>query len=125
MEYNLPFGKVIIHSESLLEVIPKEGVDIDKSDAEEANIFLEKVMTQPYGVLVNLTNDFSLDFAGSLIIGNPSNEIKAAFLTVRPTSEMAMTTVIQAQKISFPDKEIRFFDVREEALKWLAELPNS
>jgi len=72
--------------------------------------------------LVNLTNDFSLDFDGSLTIGNPLNEKKAAFLTSRPASEMAMTTVIQAQKMSFPDKEILFFDDREKALKWLSEI---
>lgn len=122
MEYELPFGKVIIHSKYLIEAIPNEGADIDQSAADKANAFLEKAMTQSYGVLANLTNDFSFDFEGSLKLGNSPNEKRVAFLTTRPASERAMTTVIQAQKKSFPDKEMRFFNDREEALKWLGEL---
>ncbi|MCW8826180.1 MAG: hypothetical protein OQK78_07125, partial [Gammaproteobacteria bacterium] len=124
MEFDLGFVKAIKHSESLLEAIFHEGVEVDESVAAEANAFCDKIMTQPYGVLVNLANDFSVDFTGSLNIGNSPLEKRVAILTFRPASKIAMTTVIQSQKKSFPDKELRFFDDREEALSWLEELPS-
>ncbi|MCW8825592.1 MAG: hypothetical protein OQK78_04115, partial [Gammaproteobacteria bacterium] len=115
MEYELAFGKYIKHSESLLEAIAYEGVDVDESAADESNRLIEKIMTQPYGVLVNLTHNFSFDFKGATSIGASPLEKRVAILTFRPTSKLAMTTVIQSQQKSFPDKELRFFDDREEA----------
>ncbi len=61
MIYEVSFGKIIKHSESVIEVLLIEGIDVDEDHANEANELLEGIMTKPYGVLVNVANDYSFD----------------------------------------------------------------
>lgn len=124
-EYKLSSGRYIKHSESLLEAIADTGAHIDQNAADEANVLLDEIMDQPYGILVNLTHDFSYDFDASLNIGSSTYEKKVAILTVRPTSHIAMASVIDAQRQNFPEKKLEFFINRTEALHWLNELPTN
>lgn len=122
MIYELSFGKLIKHTESVVEVIITEWIEVDEDHANEINGLFKKIMTKPFGVLVNITNKYSFKFEGALNIGNSPLEKKAAILTHNKMSEIAMRTVKSTQKMNFPNKEIRFFNDREEALQWLNKI---
>ena len=94
---------------------------MDEDHANEANELLKKIMTKPYGVLVNTANDYSFKFEGASKIGNLPLEKKVAVLTYSKLSEKAMNSVASMQNINFPNKEFQFFDNREDALQWLNE----
>jgi len=122
MIYEVSFGKIIKHSESVIEVLFIEGIDVDEDHANEANELLEGIMTKPYGVLVNVANDYSFKFEGALNIGNLTLEKKVAILTYSKKSEKAMHSVESMQSMSFPNKQVQFFNDREEALQWLDKI---
>ena len=121
-EYNFSFGKFIKHSESLVEVIIYEGVDLDQSHADEINSFFQREMSQHFGVLSNMVNNHSYKFNGALKVGNSPLQKKAALLVYSKVAEKNMELVKGIQKISHPGKEIRIFTKRKEALAWLKEI---
>ena len=61
-QYTLSFCKLIKHNESFLEAIIDNGVDIGIEHANEGNQLLNSIFKEPYGVLVDVRNDFSFTY---------------------------------------------------------------
>ncbi|MHC4270583.1 MAG: hypothetical protein ACYSTS_19305 [Planctomycetota bacterium] len=105
-EYTLSFCKFIKHNESLLEVIIDNAIDINTVHANEANDLLSRIFKKPYGVLVDVRNDFSFIYEGGVTIGNPKMEKRVALLAHRKRSEIALRSVIRMQNAGFPKKDL-------------------
>ena len=119
---NLSFCKFFKHSESLLEAILDKSVDLGVDHANEVNNTLKTMFTVPYGVLVDIRNDFTFDFEGGVEIGNSALEKRVALLIHRKKTETAARCLIHMQKASFPEKELKIFYDRELAIKWLEKI---
>ena len=61
-QYTLSFCKFIKHNESLLEAILNNSVDFGVDHANEVNNILKSMSTVPYGILVDVRNDFTFNF---------------------------------------------------------------
>ena len=70
MEHELSFCKFIKHSESLLEAVISEPVDIEERHADEVNALMDELFTSEYGVLVDSKCTFSISFRAASKIGN-------------------------------------------------------
>ena len=123
-EYTLSFCKFIKHNESLLEVIIDNAIDLNTKHANKANVLLNRIFNKPYGVLVDVRNDFSFTHEGGVTIGNPKMEKRVAFFAHRKHSEIALRSVIRMQNAGFPKKNLKIFYERESAIKWLEEINN-
>ncbi|MGB5992742.1 MAG: hypothetical protein WBG61_10500, partial [Desulfobacterales bacterium] len=60
IKYNLSFCEIEQLSDNVFEVTINEGAIIDEKCAEEARIFWHDLRKEPYGLLVNNKNRFSL-----------------------------------------------------------------
>ena len=118
----LSFCKFIKHNESLLEAILDNSVDFGVDHANEVNNILKSMSTVPYGILVDVRNDFTFNFDAGVKIGNLEFEKRVAFLIHRKSAETAARCVIHMQKASFPEKELKIFYDRDLAIKWLEEI---
>ena len=123
MEQYFPsFCKFIKQSESLLEVVIEKDVDFGIEHANEVNAVLKKMFKVPYGVLVDIRNNFTFTFEGGVNIGNSELEKRVALLIHQKRSETAARCVIHMQKAGFPEKELKIFYDRDSAIKWLEKL---
>ncbi len=121
-QYTLPFCKLIKHSESLLEVIIDKGINLTTEHANETNDILNRIFKEPYGVLVDMRNDFSVTFDGGVAIGNSELEKRVAFLIHRQRTETPARSIAYMQKAGFPEKELKIFYDHKSAIKWLEEI---
>ena len=121
-KYRLSFCKLIKHSNSLLEVVIDKGVVLVPEHASEVNNILNSIFKKPYGVLVDVRNDYSFTFEGGTSIGNSELEKRVAILIHRKRTETAARCSIHMQNVSFPEKELKIFYDRESAIKWLEEI---
>lgn len=122
MKHKLSFCEIEQLSDNLFEVTINEGGMIDEKCAEEAMEFWHNLRTEPYVLLVNNKNQFSYSFMGSQKIGEHSLEKKTAVLIDNALSENQMSTVLDLKKMFGNFANIKVFQERDEAIKWL-EIP--
>ncbi|MDB2426094.1 hypothetical protein N9W41_00960 [bacterium] len=116
------FGQLIKHSETLLEAVVDNGVMIGPEEVRECNRFIHDKFKQPYSVLVNNINDYSVEFDAMMIAGSSPYEKKIGILTYRPSTRMALESAVDVQNMLYPEKKISFFHHRDEAIEWLNDL---
>jgi hypothetical protein len=124
MKYSLSFCEITEISKDIYETISKEGVILDKSCAEEAYNFWDKIRDKPFGLLVNHKISFSHSFEGGRDIGNHPLQRKTALLVYNNTQKSNFETALQvknatAQHSLSPHK---IFIDRNQAIEWLKEL---
>ncbi len=119
MKYKLSFCEIKQLSDSIFEVTINEGAEIDEKCAEEAQIFWFNLRKEPYGLLVNNKNFFSYSFLGAKKIGDHSLERKTAVLVDNSLSVIQMSTVISLKELTGDVDNIKVFEDRDEAIKWL------
>ncbi|WOD42598.1 hypothetical protein [Hwangdonia lutea] len=114
---NLSFGKIVILSENLAEVIVDEGIVLDEIMVDEYHDFLLNSLEAPFGILINKKNSYSYTFGAQKKILQ-LDEIKfRAVVTKTSAALMATKTLIATSGIT--QRNIKFFMDRETALIWL------
>jgi hypothetical protein len=81
----------------LLEAILDKSVDLEVDHASEVNNILKTMFTVPYGILVDIRNDFTFNFEAGVTIGNSELEKRVVLLIHRKSTETAARCVIHMQ----------------------------
>jgi len=115
--HELSFGKIILLSNNIAEVIINDGVEMDEAMVNEYHEFLIAHLHAPFSLLINKINSYSYDFAAQLNLA-----------TIRQIKAMAVVSYNQMTKhateslAAFPREvewNIKIFSDRETALQWL------
>ena len=115
--YELRFGKIILLSNNIAEVIINESVEMDEAMVDEYHEFLIAHLHAPFCLLINKINSYSYDFAAQMNLAT-IQQIKAmAVVAYNRVAESATVSLIDTpRKVGW---NIKIFPNREEALQWL------
>lgn len=119
MNYSLSFCDIAQISDTLFEVIDKEGVIIDKRCANEVANFWTNLRQEPFGLLVNCQNSFSLSFEGGREIGIHPLQHKTAILIHDNEQELSIQSAMGIKKALNISYQHKIFYDRKKALEWL------
>ena len=125
MKYSLSFCDVYQISDDIFETIDKEGIEIDNNCAEESWDFWDKLRKEPFGLLVNCKNSFSLSFNGDQKIGCHPLQQKTAILVNNSNQRKQIDVMMEIKKSVGHPYHHKVFSEREEAIKWLGLAENN
>ena len=120
--HNLSFATIIKLDKNLAEVIVNEGVVIDEYMTAEYHDFLQANLTSPSYLLINKKYSYSYTFEAQKMIANLP-EIKAMAVVVQTFGSIISTEAlfnVNENKHS----NVRIFEERKSALKWLKSYAN-
>ena len=120
--HNLSFATIIKLDKDLAEVIVNEGVVIDEYMTAEYHDFLQANLTSPFYLLINKKHSYSYTFEAQKMIANLP-EIKAMAVVVQTFGSIISTEAlfnVNENKHS----NVRIFEERKSALKWLKSYAN-
>ncbi len=111
MAYELSFCKIEQLSENTFEVTINDDVTIDGNCAREAQLFWHELRNEPYGLLVNASNQFVYSFDGARKIGGHPLERKTAILIDSKLSKDQMEVVLDIKSMfdRLGNKRVYFF----------------
>ncbi len=117
---NLSFGKIVVLSKNLAEVIVDEGVLMDEIKVAEYHAFLLNSLESPFSLLINKKHSYCYTFSAQKNIAK-LKQIKA-LAVVAHTSGGVMSTETLINVNGNYKLNIRVFYKREEAVTWLSNL---
>lgn len=117
---NLSFGKIVILSKNLAEVIVNDGVVFDEVMVDEYHDFLLNSLEAPFSLIINKKHSYSYTFGAQKSIAS-LQEIKA-MAVVSNTSAGVMSTETLMNINGNYKWNIKIFNKREEAESWLYTL---
>ena len=120
--HNLSFATIIKLDKDIAEVIVNEGVVIDEYMTAEYHDFLQANLTSPFYLLINKKHSYSYTFEAQKMIANLP-EIKAMAVVVQTFGSIISTEAlfnVNENKHS----NVRIFEERKSALKWLKSYAN-
>ncbi|PIA79519.1 hypothetical protein BFR04_01355 [Gaetbulibacter sp. 4G1] len=117
---NLSFGKIVILSKNLAEVIVDDGVLIDEVKVAEYHDFLLNSLESPFSLLINKKNAYSYTFSAQKNIAS-LKQIKAMAVVAHTTGGVMSTETLINVNGNYK-LNIRVFYKREEAVTWLGSL---
>ncbi|MCH4551473.1 MULTISPECIES: hypothetical protein [Aestuariibaculum] len=115
--YRLSFGEIIIHNNSLAEVIVDEGEIMCELKVDEYHDFLLSSLVAPFKLLINKINSYSYTFEAQKIVGN-LKEIAAMAVVISSQAGLMSTETLMSVGNS-SDWNIKLFRGRDAALYWL------
>lgn len=86
-------------SDNIFEVIDREGIIIDEKRAEEAWKFWNELRAEPFGVLVNCENSFSISFEGAQEIAKHPLQRKRAVIVDNFRQEQQIKTTMKIKEV--------------------------
>ena len=114
--HQLSFGKIILLSDRLAEVIVDEDVELNSKHISEYHAFLLKHLQAPFCLLINKINHYSYDSVAQANIANLAEIDKMAVVSYN----RIITTVTQyLQDVFHQDWNLKIFSDRDTALNWL------
>ena len=115
--HELRFGKIILLSNNIAEVIINDGVEMNEAMVNEYHEFLIAHLHAPFSLLINKINSYSYDFAAQLSLAT-IKQIKAMAVVSydRITKHATESLVATPRKVKW---NIQIFSNREAALQWL------
>lgn len=123
MKYELSFCEITQLSDNIFESVDKEGIVIDKKCSYENYQFWDELRSEPFGLLINCKNLYSITFQGAQTLGSHKLQYKTATLLTNSSQATAMKTFLSIKEsIGIPYKNHKFFTDRNEALEWLKAL---
>lgn len=117
---SLSFGKIVVLSKNLAEVIVNEGVVFNEVIVDEYHDFLLNTLEAPFSLIINKKHAYTYTFPAQKRIAN-LNEIKAMAVVVHtPAGKMSTKTLAQVNGNNNWNN-IKIFQDRAEALLWIKE----
>lgn len=118
--YEFRFGKIILLSSNIAEVIINAGVEMDEAMVDEYHEFLIANLQAPFGLLINKINSYSYNFAAQVNLATISQIKAMAVIAYNRITESATVSLIDTpRKLEW---NIKIFSNREEALQWLVSV---
>lgn len=114
---NLSFGKIVILSENLAEVIVDEGIVFDELMVDEYHDFLLNTFSSDFSLIVNKKNSYTYTFAAQKRIAN-LKELRAIAVVVYSTAGVMSTETLIIVNGNFKSR-IKMFEDRNQALSWV------
>ncbi len=108
-----PFGTITVRRPGFLESVMDEGIEIGEREAAEITSTLRDELAQPYVMLVDRRNRYSLTHAAMQAIAAQENLVAMAILVYDRIS----ASVAEMEKLYGIPLEV--FTDREDALAWL------
>lgn len=122
MTFSLSFCDITQISDNIFEVIDKEGVLIDKKCVDEVSKFWTELRQEPFGLLVNCQNSFSLSFEGACEIWIHPLQQNTAILVTNNKQDTAIKTVLAIKKALGVSYHHKVFYDRKSPIEWLRSL---
>lgn len=121
MEHNLSFAKVNLLSESVVEVIFKQDVEISLEMLEECDDFLTCHFPNKFALLVNKINQYDLSFEAKLSVASQENLMAIAVITYDDEGKQSVENLAAMRKLD--GWNLKVFDGLnlgwQEGLDWL------
>ncbi|WP_435627601.1 hypothetical protein [Candidatus Ferrigenium straubiae] len=115
--HELRFGKIILLSSSIAEVIIDDGVEMDEAMVNEYHEFLIAHLQAPFNLLINKINSYSYDFVAQMNLAT-IGQIKAmAVVAYNRITERSTESLIATPRKA--EWNIKIFSNREAAMQWL------
>jgi hypothetical protein len=115
--HELRFGKIILLTDKIAEVIINDGVEMNEAMVDEYHEFLIAHLQAPFSLLVNKINSYTYDFPAQIKLA-AIEQINAmaiiAYKRITKCSTEALACV--PRKIEW---NMRIFPDRDTALQWL------
>ncbi|HIJ21920.1 MAG: hypothetical protein HON68_06635 [Gammaproteobacteria bacterium] len=115
----LPGLTVIFHRSDIAETIIDDNIEVTAPMVKEVHNFLESRLEQPFSLVCNWRNDFSIHRHALPLIGEMNGINSIAVFAASHTKE-----IVAESALSFPQKEPfehAIFSTLEEALKWATQ----
>ena len=126
---DLGFGTLEVLTDQICEVIINEGVCMDLTDVQVYHKALEGLFDGPFGLLINKVNKYTYTFEAQQQLASLPQIRAMAVLVKSTSSEMVTNNLVSIPRpVSW---NIKIFNVRNTAMKWLeenlrqAEMPGS
>ena len=117
--YELSFGKIIILSDHLAEVIINENIEMTGEMVDGYHHFLLSHLKAPFSLLVNKINAYTYDFEAQLKIADLDEINKMAIVSYNRIT--TTTTEYLKDLPSHKNWNLEIFSDRNTALDWLLE----
>ncbi len=129
MKHRLSFGYFTLLTENVVEVTIDEGIELSLEMVEECDAFLKAHLSNDFGMLINLINEYTYSYEAQLTIGSYTGLKAIAYVYYSEESKRLINkiNVIRAND----NWNIRMFSGLEleweQAVQWLQHevLPNS
>ncbi|GAB1855877.1 hypothetical protein MHTCC0001_07120 [Flavobacteriaceae bacterium MHTCC 0001] len=118
-EYLLSFGKIVVLSDNIAEVIVNEGVVFDEKMVAEYHGFLLERLRAPFSLLINKKNSYSYTFKAQQIVANLPEIDMMAVVMGSSAGLMSTETLMKINESNHWN--IKLFKRRSQALHWLLE----
>lgn len=115
--YELRFGKIILLSSNVAEVIINDGVEMNEAMVNEYHEFLIAHLQAPFSLLVNKINSYSYDFAAQMNLATIEQIRAMAVVAYNRITEYTTESLIATPRKA--EWNIKIFSSRETALQWL------
>lgn len=115
--YELSFGKIILLSDDLAEVIVDDGISMDTRMVDEYHQFLLEHLKAPFSLLVNKINSYTYDFEAQQKLANLDQINKMAVVSYNRITTAA-TEYLKELPVH-QNWNLEIFTDRDTALAWL------
>lgn len=99
MKNKLSFCTINILSEDIAEVIVNKDVEISMEMVEEFEMFLAKIFTENFGLLINKIHPYSFAFEAKLSIGSHANLKAIAVIDYTEKSKLITEDIAKVREI--------------------------
>lgn len=115
--HELSFGKIIILTDDIAEVIINENVEMNIAMVEKYHDFLLTHLKAPFSLLVNKINAYTYNFEAQLKIATLEEIDKMAVVSYNRVTNVATDYLAQLpRELKW---NLKVFNNREQALEWL------
>ncbi len=123
-KYELTNCRIEQLSENVFEATPQEGIVVDRICVDECETLWNEIRDNPFGLLINCKNTFSLSFEGSRDVGQHPFQQKTAILCngYADGSEKKLRLTQQIKEMAGVFCNLKVFIGRDEAIKWLSDI---
>jgi hypothetical protein len=124
MKYQLTNCEIEQLSNNVFQTTPKEGIVVDKKCVSECWALWDDIRDEPFGLLINCKNSFSLSFEGRWKISkHPLQQKTAIFCDNIVELETKFRTTAQIKEnMGHSWDNYRMFSSRDHAIKWLSDI---
>lgn len=116
---NIRVGMMEFPEKNIAEIIPSDGIEIQKPDIIEMDEIAFERFQETYTQLINRKNEYSHTEESMMAVAGLKHVCAFAILVYNQTSKTIAEMQVQLQTL-FGNK-MKIFSDREEAIEWLKE----
>lgn len=124
MKYQLTNCEIEQLLDNVFQTTPKEGIVVDKKCVSECWTLWDEIRDEPFGLLINCKNSFSLSFEGRRDISKHPLQQKTAIFcdNIVELERKFRTTAQLGETMGHSLDNCKMFSSRDYAIKWLSDI---